>query len=162
MLTIARYLSQLPDHLKLFALCFEDPMGEYLPDELGARTASLRRVMDANGWKDGKILVHVHEKWEFQTASQIECLSSGADGVWASLCMEGAAMGHACSTVTMMNLVRMGNLKFLEKYNCTELRNAAIEVTKLTTGKKPDPKQCVYGERAADLVFGFLGIGDFD
>ena len=162
LLTVVKFLSKLPDHLKLFALCFEDPMGEYLPEELGAWTASLRRVMDANGWKDGKILVHIHEKWEFQTASQIECLSRGADGVWASLCMEGAAMGHACSTVTMMNLVRMGNQKILEKYNCTELRNAAIEVTKLTTGKEPDPKQCVYGERAADLVFGFLGIGNFD
>ena len=162
LLTIVKFLSRLPDHLKLFALCFEDPMGEYLPDELGAWTASLRRVMDANGWKDGKILVHIHEKWEFQTASQIECLSSGADGVWAGLCMEGAAMGHACSTVTMMNLVRMGNQKILEKYDCTELRDAAIQVTKLTTGKKPDPKQCVYGERAADLVFGFLGIGNFD
>ena len=159
---IVKFLSKLPANLKLFALCFEDPMGEYLPEELGAWTASLRRVMDANGWKDGKILVHIHEKWDFETASQIQCLSSGADGVWASLCKEGAAMGHACSTVTMMNLVRMGNQKILEKYNCTELREAAIEVTKLTTGKHPSPKQCVYGERAADLVFGFLGIGNFD
>ena len=161
-LTIVKFLSKLPANLKLFALCFEDPMGEYLPEELGAWTASLRRVMDANGWKNGKILVHIHEKWDFETASQIECLSSGADGVWASLCKEGAAVGHACSTVTMMNLVRMGNQKILEKYNCTELREAAIEVTKLTTGKHPSPKQCVYGERAADLVFGFLGIGNFD
>ena len=161
-LAVVKYLSQLPDDLKLFALCFEDPMGEYLPEEFEAWTGSIKRVMDANGWKDGKILVHIHEKWELQTASTLDCLSAGADGVWASLCVEGAAMGHACSTVTMMNLVRLGNQKILKKFNCTELRNAAIEVTKITTGKMPAPKQCVYGERAADLVFGFLGIGDFD
>ena len=161
-LTIVKYLSRLPDHLKMFALCFEDPMGENLPEELEAWTASLRNIMDANGWKDGKILVHLHEKWGLQTASQLDCLSAGADGVWASLCEEGIAMGHACSSVTMMNLVRMGNEKILKQYNCTELRNAAIAITKITTGKDPHPKQVVYGERAADLVFGFLGIGDFD
>ena len=161
-LTIVKYLAQLPDNLKMFALCFEDPMGEFLPEELEAWTASLRRTMDANGWKDGKILVHIHEKWGLQMASQLDCLGGGADGVWASLCEEGAAMGHACSSVTLMNLVRMGNQKVLEKYNCTEVRNAARAITKITTGKDPHPKQPVYGERAVDLVFGFLGIGDFD
>ena len=30
-------------------------------------------------------------------------------------------LGHACSAVTMMNLVRLGNNKVLEKYNCIEL-----------------------------------------
>ena len=161
-LKVVKYLSELPDHLKMFALCFEDPMGEYLPEELEAWTASLRRVMDSNGWKDGKILVHIHQKWGLQTASQLDCLGAGADGVWASLCEEGAAMGHACSSVTLMNLVRLGNKKVLEKYNCTEVRNAARDVTKITTGKDPHPKQVVYGERAVDLVFGFIGVGDFD
>ena len=118
--------------------------------------------MDNNGWPDGKILVHIHQKWDLQTASQLDCLSAGADGVWASLCEEGAALGHACSSITMMNLVRMGNTKILEKYNCTQLRKAAIAITKLTTGKMPHPKQVVYGERSVDLVFGFLGVGDFD
>lgn len=33
-LKVVKYLSQLPNSLKLFALCFEDPMGEYLPEEL--------------------------------------------------------------------------------------------------------------------------------
>ena len=161
-LKVVKYLSELPDHLKMFALCFEDPMGEYLPEELEACTASLRRVMDANGWKDGKILVHIHQKWDLQTASQLDCLGAGADGVWASLCEEGAAMGHASSSVTLMNLVRLGNKRVLETYNCTEVRNAARKVTKITTGKEPHPKQPVYGARAVDLVFGFIGVGDFD
>ena len=161
-LTLIQFISRLPDDLKLFALCFEDPMGEYLPEELEAWTASLRRIMDANGWKDGRILVHIHEKWGLQTASQLDCLGAGADGVWASLCEEGAAMGHACSSVTLMNLVRLGNKKVLEKYNCSAVRNAAKEITKITTGKDPHPKQVVYGERAIDLVLGCMGVGDFD
>ena len=50
----------------------------------------------------------------------------------------------------------------LEKYNCTEVRKAAIEVTRLTTGKMPHPKQVVYGERALDLTLGFIGVGKFN
>ena len=161
-LTITKFLSQLPLSCRMFALCFEDPLGEYLPEELEAWTASLRRTMDKNGWKDGKLLVHIHQKWDLQTASQLDCLSAGADGVWASLCEEGAALGHACSSITMMNLIRLGNTKILKKYNCTYLRKAAIAITTLTTGKPPHPKQVVYGERSVDLVFGFLGVGDFD
>ena len=117
---------------------------------------------DSYGWNDGKILVHIHQKWDLQTASQLDCLTGGADGVWASLFEEGAALGHACSSITMMNLIRLGNTKVLENYNCVEFRNAAKEVTKITTGRKPHPKQVLYGERATDLVFGFLGNGDFD
>ena len=162
LLYVVQFLSRLPPNERPFALCFEDPMGEYLPEELEAWTASIRRTMTANGWVDGKILVHIHQKWDLQTAAQLDCLNGGADGVWASLCEEGAAMGHACSSVTMMNLIRLGNTKILEKYNCLQLRNAAKEVTRITTGKPPHPKQVLYGERATDLVFGFLGVGDFD
>jgi hypothetical protein len=161
-LRVVHFLAQLPDDLKMFALCFEDPLGEYLPEEFEVWTASLRRTMDSNGWKDGKLLVHIHEKWGLQMASQLNCLCSGADGVWASLCEEGGAMGHACSSVTLMNLVRLGNKKVLQKYNCTKVRNAAKKITQITTGKDPPPKQIVYGEQALDLVFGALGMGNFD
>jgi len=162
LLYVVRFLSKLPVEHRPFALCFEDPFGEYLPEELEAWTASMRRTMTANGWNDGKILVHIHQKWDLQTASQLDCLTGGADGVWASLCEEGAALGHACSAITLMNLIRLGNTKVLENFNCVELRNAAKEVTRITTGREPHPKQVLYGERATDLVFGFLGIGDFD
>ena len=63
-------------------------------------------------------------------------------------------MGHACSTITLLNLIRMGNKKVLKKFNCTELRNAAIAVTQITTGVPPHPKQPIYGARALDMVFG--------
>ena len=161
-LSVVKFLATMPPEVRMYALAFEDPMGEYLPEELEAWTACIRGVMNANGWAEGKILVHIHQKWDLQTAAQLDCLSGGADGVWAGLCDEGAAMGHASSTITLLNLIRMGNTKVLEKYNCTNVRKAAIEVTKLTTGKPPHPKQVVYGERALDLVFGFIGVGKFN
>ena len=68
--------------------------------------------------------------------------------------ISGAAMGHASSCITIMNLIRLGNKKILDKYNCRYLRDAAVEVTHITTGEKPHPKQHVYGARALDLIFG--------
>ena len=162
LLKIVEFLSTMAPKKRMFALAFEDPMGESLPEELEAWTASVKKVMDGSGWKSGRLLVHVHQKWDLQTAATLDCLSAGAEGVWASLCEEGAAMGHASSSVVLMNLVRLGNTKVLETYDCKEFRKAAIEVTKITTGKAPHPKQVVYGERALDLVFGFIGVGDFN
>ena len=158
-LYVLRYLSRLPPKERPFAVLFEEPTGESLPEELEAWTASLRRTMTACGWQDGKILVHVHQRWDLQTAAQLDCLTGGADGIWCSLCEEGAAVGHACSSITLMNLIRLGNTKVTQRYNCVHLRNAAIEVTKITTGKPPHPKQVLYGERAIDLVFGAGAMG---
>ena len=162
LLSVVEFLSKMPEEKRMFALAFEDPMGESMPEELEAWTAAVRKVMDGCGWTSGRLLCHIHEKWELQTASTLDCLGAGADGVWASLCEEGAAMGHASSSVVLMNLVRLGNKRVLETYNCKEFRKAAIEVTRITTGKAPHPKQVVYGERALDLVFGFIGVGDFN
>ena len=159
-MTVIKFLARLPKNEQFFAVAFEDAGGDYLPVQLEAWTASARRMMDANGWKNGKLIVHIHQRWDLHTAATLNCLSVGADGVWASVCEEGAAVGHACSTVTMMNLVRLGNKKVLDKYNCTNFRNAAIEVTKVTTGKPPYPKQVIYGSRALDFVF--MGDGNFD
>ena len=49
-----------------------------------------------------------------------------------------------------------------EKYNCAQLINAAKEITRITTGKPPHPKQVLYGERAKDSVFDFIGVRDFN
>ena len=67
--------------------------------------------MDKEGWTDGHLLVHVHEQWGMADSTQLECLANGANGIWCGLCMEGAAMGHASSCVTIMNLIRLGNEK---------------------------------------------------
>ena len=157
-LEVVAWLSALPPNQRPYGIFFEEPTGKYLPDEVGAWTASVRRVMDKNGWTTGLLLAHVHEKWGFAEAVQLECLARGANGVWASVCAEGAAVGHACTSVTLMNLICMGNKKVKEQYNCTYLRKAAKNVTNIAVGYEPHPRQVVYGERALDFTFDFGGI----
>jgi len=147
-LTAVKFLGSLPN--RGFGICFEEP-GKFLPEEVGAWCASVRRVMNSCNWNDGRLLVHLHKRWGFALINQLECLMNGADGVWAGVCEEGASVGHASSTLTIMNLIRMGNKKVLEKYNCHYLRQAAINVTQITTGKPPHFRELVYGERALDL-----------
>ena len=77
----------------------------------------------------------------------------GADGIWASVCAEGGSMGNSPSCVTLMNLIRLGNKKVLKRFNCTYLRKAAINVTRITTGQDPHVKQPIFGARATDFVF---------
>ena len=151
---VVHYLSSLPQTERPFGLMYEDPSGKSFPEQLGIWTAAIRKEMDDCGFKDAKLLVHVHEQWGMADSSVLACLASGADGIWASLCEEGAAMGHSCSSVTIMNLVRLGNKKVLQQYNCTYLRKAAQEITRITTGLESGHRQVVYGERALDLVFG--------
>ena len=86
---------------------------------------------------------------------------NGANGIWASVCLEGAVMGNAASCVTLLNLIRLGNKKILEKFNCQYLRKAAIKVTEITTGREPDVKQPIYGARALDFTFD-LNKEEFD
>ena len=157
-LTVVHYLASLPSGKRPFGLMYEEPTGNFLPEEVGAWTASVRRVMDSCGWQSGKLLVHVHKKWGLAETVQLECLCNGANGIWSSICEEGAAMGHACSSITLMNLVRMGNRHVINRYNCTELRSAAANITEITTGSGPHPKQVVYGDRALDMTFDFGGI----
>ena len=161
-----KFLASLPLELQPFGLLYEEPTGKSSVTEMSAWTTCIRSVMDNHGWKSGHLLVHVHKKWGLAEAIQLECLKNGANGVWASLCEEGAATGHACSTITMMNLVRMGNRKVVKAYKCNHLRKAARNITKFTTGEEPHPKQLVYGDRAMDIVFDFQGIAggkdDFD
>ena len=78
---------------------------------------------------------------------------NGGNGIWTSVCTEGSAIGHACSCVTILNLIRLGNRKVLDKFNCQYLRKAAINVTKITTGNEPYHKQPIYGTGALDFVF---------
>ena len=168
-LTVVHYLASLSIGKRPFGIIYEEPTGKYLPEEVGAWTASVRRVMDSCGWQSGHLLVHVHKQWGLAETVQLGCLSIGANGIWASVCEEGAAMGHACSSIALMNLVRLGNKKVLKRYNCTYLRTAAANVTHITTGSDPHPKQVVYGDQSLDLAFDFVGIagghvaeGEFD
>ncbi len=109
------YFASQPPEKRLLGIIFEEPTGNYLPEEVGAWTTAVRKLMNARKWNNGLLLVHVHKKWGLADTVQLECLCCGADGIWASLAEEGAAMGHACSCITLMNLIRMGNKKVLER-----------------------------------------------
>lgn len=161
---VIRHLSSLPLDIRPFGIVTEES-GKYFPEQLAAWISAVRREMDDCGFKDGHLLVHVHEKWGLVDSTQLSCLANGANGIWASMIIQGASMGAASSTVTLMNLVRVGNKKVLKKYNCTALREAAQEICRATTGQEPYPLQPIYGERALDMVFGMptkLGINEFD
>ena len=158
-LKVVNYLSSFHEDERPFAIIYEES-GKNLPEEVGVWTAAIWKEMDDCDWmenakKKGHLLVHVHQQWGLADMTQMECIVNGATGIWASLCEEGAAMGHASSTITLMNMIRMGNRKVLEQYKgCVKLREAAQNVTMITTGLPPHPKQPVYGERALDMVFG--------
>ncbi|KAJ8051178.1 hypothetical protein HOLleu_04643 [Holothuria leucospilota] len=149
---VVSFLASLPANRRPFGMMFEEPRGKSLPEECGMWARYIRKVMDDNKWK-GHLLVHVHEKFGYCDATALQVLMDGADGIWASVCAEGAAMGNAPSCVTLLNLIRLGNKKVLKKFNCTYLRKAAINVTKITTGQEPHIKQPIFGARAIDFVF---------
>jgi len=150
----------------IFGILFEES-GKFFPEEIGVFVKAIREELDRCEFK-GNFLTHVHQQWGMLEMTQLECLANGCNGIWAGLCEEGASMGHASSCLTVLNLIRMGNTKVLKSFNCKEIRNGAINVTKITTGKPPHPKQPVYGARAVDQVFGLpqfdpemTGEGDF-
>jgi len=165
-------LAELPMELRPIGLIYEEPMGEYFPEEVGEWTRCIRYWMDQNNWQskfqkpaiqgkeelDGLLLVHVHKQWGLADAVVLDCLLHGADGIWASVAEEGAAQGHACSAITIANLARLGNKDVVSRYNCHQLANAARAVTFLTTEKEVPDRQLVYGPRAIEVVFGFSGI----
>lgn len=163
------YLSNLVGKYRPVGILYEEPTGDFLANEMGIWTSKTRQTMNEAGWTNGHLLVHIHEKWGFANQVQLECLANGANGIWCSICEEGAGLGHACSTVTLMNMIRLGNKKVLQRYNCTALRQVAIEVTIAVTGQRPHPMHVIYGDRALDVAFNFGGIqgglvapGEFD
>jgi len=149
------FLASLPPAQRILGIAFED-LGKVLPEKLGAWTLAVRKEMDRCGWTNGELLFHQHEQWGMMHSANLEVLANGATGMWAGVCLEGAGMGHADTCTALLNLIRLGNKKVLKQYNCKYLRQAAINVTKIVTGRNPNPKQPIYGERALDLVFGFI------
>ena len=150
---------------QIFAILTEEPSGKYFPEQLGKMTKGCVDMMRSHGF-NGHFLVHIHQQWGLHDAGQMECLAMGATGIWCAIPEEGAALGHASSCMTIMNLIRLGNKKVLKRYKCTQLRKAAAEITRIVSGKPAHPKQPVYGARAVDQVFGLGGMGgdgsDFD
>lgn len=167
-LELVQGIAMMPPSIRPAGMLQEEPIGEYFADEVAAWNQEVRDTMDANGWPslfqqdgetlDGLLLAHVHKQWGLADAVVLDVLAAGADGVWCSICEEGAAMGHASSCVTLANLARLGNKDVLTRYQTQKLATAAREVTKLTTNKNVPERQIVYGPRAIESVFGFSGI----
>lgn len=59
----------------------------------------------------------------------------------------------------LVNLARLGNENVMKQFNLRNLYSAAVEVTKVTTGKPPHPRVEVYGAQAMDIVFSDSGMG---
>ena len=59
---VIRHLSSLPPNERPFGLITEES-GKYFPEQLGAWMRAIRREMDACGFKDGHLLIHVHQQW---------------------------------------------------------------------------------------------------
>merc|ERR1711962_445501 len=147
---VVNFLSSMEK--RIFGIAYEEG-GAELPEQLIVWTKAVRKLMDKCGWTNGHLIVHVHDQFGMKDVVQLECLANGATGIWAGLCEEGAAMGHASSCLTIINLIRIGNKKVLKKFNCQKLRTGSRNVTMATTGAPPHPKQPVCGERALDVVF---------
>lgn len=158
LLAVAEHVSRLKH--KITGFCFEDPDGEIFPWELTDAVGTLRNIMDTNGWKDGEVLCHIHKKYGLADACVLEALSVGATGVWCSASPDGAGWGHASSLVTLTNLARLGNPHVAKMFNMPALYEAAVLVTKVSTGHDPRPEAEVCGDQACDVVFGdFGGMG---
>ena len=50
---IAKRMKWVRENIRMFAVVFEEPTGDALPEELEAWTAAVRQVMDSNGWSSG-------------------------------------------------------------------------------------------------------------
>jgi len=148
---VVNFLACLPTKDRITGIAYED-MGRTLKHHLSVWTAAVRNEMVRCGWEEGEFIVHIHEQWGMGNAINMECLAMGATGMWAGLCAEGAGIGHVDTTTTIINLIRLGNTKVEQQFNCKYLREAAINITKITSGELPNPKQPVYGERALDMV----------
>ncbi len=74
------------------------------------------------------------------------------------MCKVGAQVGHACSTVTATNLVRVGNTQITEKYDLQKMCKAARIIHSVTTRQPCPSHEEVYGEQAFDVAFLMIAV----
>lgn len=160
-LRLVRKLGALPDHLRPLGLMIEEPTALITPDEMAGRTRKIRAAMQESGWSSGRFLVHVHAGYGLEEAVTLAALSNGCDGIWCAVCKDGAALGHACSAITLTNLARLGNTFVQENYSLPKIVQAAAHVHTIVTGHAPAPRCEVYGSHAFDRTFsGWFGFHD--
>jgi HMGL-like len=157
-LRIVDALSRLPPEQRPFGFIIEEPTGWLLPHEIGRLVRMIRLTMNRAGFPQGRFLVHIHWYFGMAEASQLACMANGADGVWAAVCKAGAQTGHACSTVTAVNLFKAGHHEIGEKYNLQKMCQAAREVTAITTREPCPSHEEVYGEFAFDIPYFMVAV----
>ena len=113
----------------------------------------VRLTMQRAGFPQGRFLVHVHLAFGMADATNLACLANGADGVWAAVSRTGTQVGHAFSTITAVNLFRMGHDEIAEQYNLASMVKAARKVTEITTRSPCPTHEEVYGKLSFDIPY---------
>jgi hypothetical protein len=153
-LRVVDEMSRLPLDQRPFGFMMEEPTGWLFPDEVGKLCKAVRLTMQRAGFPDGRFIVHIHWYFGLAEAVQLAALCNGADGVWAAVCKAGAQVGHACSTMTAINLFRAGHHHLATQYNFEMMCKAAREVTAIATRQPCPSHEEIYGELAFGLDFG--------
>ena len=151
--SLVNYLASLAENERIFGITYEDG-GKYYSEQLAVWTFCVRDEMNRCGWNGGHLLVNIHDQYGLCNGTQLDCLADGATGIWSGICAEGAAMGHASSCLVIMNLIRLGNTKVLQRYKCNQLSEASRAITNITTDHLPHPRHPVIGDRALGIYFG--------
>jgi len=152
-------LCRLPPEERPFGFMIEEPTGWLYPSEVGRTVRMIKLTMDRAGFPDAKFLVHCHWYFGMAEASQLQALCNGANGVWAAVCKAGAQTGHACSTMTAVNLFRADiDYPITEKYNLEEMCEAARQITEIATRKPCDPHEEIYGSHAFDIPYFMVSL----
>jgi hypothetical protein len=146
-------LSRLPSEERPFGFMMEEPTGWLFPDDVGRLVRMVRLTMERAGFPQGRFLLHLHWYFGLAEAATLTALCNGADGVWAAVCRTGAQTGHACSTMTAVNLFRAGHHDLAKKYNFEKMCAAAREVTAITTRQPCPPQEEIYGKSAFDVPY---------
>ena len=152
-------LCRLPPEERPFGFMIEEPTGWLYPSEVGRTVRMIKLTMDRAGFPDAKFLIHCHWYFGMAEASQLQALCNGVNGVWAAVCKTGAQTGHACSTMTAVNLLRAEiDYPISEKYNLEEMCEAARQITEIVTRKPCDPHEEIYGSHAFDIPYFMVSL----
>lgn len=151
-------LSHLAPSQRPFGFMMEEPTGWLFPREVGRLVRMIRLTMERAGFPEGRFLVHLHMYFGLAEATQLAALCNGADGVWAAVCKAGAQVGHACSTMTAVNLFRAGHHDICKRYDLEKMCQAAREITAISTRQPCPTHEEVYGEAAFDIPYFMVNV----
>lgn len=127
---VTKFLASQP----IAAVTFEDGRGTFFPFQIGAVTATLRKLLPPSML----VLAHIHSGNGMENAALLEALLQGADGVWAGFVKEAATIGHASSAELLANLARIDNPHVASTYRLGELLPVARRMAEINT-QRPTP-----------------------